>query len=130
MLDFCAGVGGGAVGAAFGIDAPVQHINKPSAGQQNGAAGIGASGGDRQSVDGDQVARIVIDLEAADNAVTGGLGRHRACYIQITDRITLDARRNAEDDAHRKGAHQKGLAEFRELHAIPSSWFGVRRQVC
>ena len=43
---------------------------------------------------------------------------------------TLDARRNAENNASRKGAQQKGLAEFRELHAIPSSWSGVRRQVC
>ena len=36
-------------------------------------------------VDVDELPRIVIDLESADDAVTGGLSRHGACYIQITD---------------------------------------------
>ena len=72
----------------------------------------------------------MIDVIPADDAVTAGLGRHCARHIQITGGITLDARRNAEDDTCREGAQQEGLSEFRKLHAIPSSWSGVRRQVC
>jgi hypothetical protein len=72
----------------------------------------------------------MVDFVTGDNAVSVGFGRHCARYIQKANRITLDARRNAEDNASREGAHQKGLAEFRKLHAIPSSWSGVRRQVC
>src|ERR1019366_8637429 len=58
-------VGWRAVSAAFGVYAPVENIKKTSAGQQYGAARIGAARSDRESVDGDQVASIVINLEAA-----------------------------------------------------------------
>ena len=125
-----AGISRGAVGAAGGSRAPVQNIKKAAAGEQDGSNRVGAAGRDRQTIDGVEPACVVIDLEAGDDAVAGGLGRYRPSHIQIANRIILYARRNAENNASRKGAHQKGLAEFRELHAIPSSWSGVRRQVC
>ena len=129
----------GDVGAGAGVDvgasgaicagSPVQDIKESAAGEQNSPSGVCAAGGDGQSIDGLQCTCIVIDLETADDAVTRRLGRLMFPLHTKTDGITLDARRNAEDDTGRKGAHQKSLAEFLELHAIPSSWFGVRRQV-
>ena len=93
-----AGVGGGANRAARGVDAAVEDIKETAAGDQHGPDRVGAAGGDRQAVYVIQLAGVVIDVKAADDAVAAWLGRNRSCHVQIADRITLDARRNAEDD--------------------------------
>jgi hypothetical protein len=72
----------------------------------------------------------VIDFEAGDNTFTSGRSCLGAGHKKVANRIALHARRYPEDQARRDGGHQKSLAEFPELHAIPSSWFGESRQVC
>ena len=77
-----------------------------------------------------QFAGIVVDFESTDDAVTSARRGLGPGHKEKTNRVTLHARRDAEDHARRDGGHQKSLAEFLELHAIPSSWSGERRQVC
>ena len=54
------------------VDAAVEDIKEAAAGEQHGAHRVGAAGRYGQAVDGIQLAGIVIDLEAADDAVAGG----------------------------------------------------------
>ena len=110
----------------------VEHIKEATSGEEDGSFRVGAAGSDGKTVNRAQPSGVVVDFETADDALTVGSGSSGGLcsgYIQESDRVTLDARRNAEQSASREGAHQEGLAEFPKLHAIPSSWSGVRRQV-
>ena len=58
-----------AVRIAGSVETAVENVKEPAAVDQHGANRIGASGGDGQRVDGVELAGVVIDFVAADNAV-------------------------------------------------------------
>ena len=96
ILEFCARIAGGAVsGAALRLCPLVENVKEASTGDENRAAGVGAAGRDGQAVNRRQKAGIVVDLVAADDAITSGLRGDCSSDIDEADRITPDARRNA-----------------------------------
>ena len=67
-----AGVRRGAICCSRRVLAAVQDIKEAAAGEKDRPARIGAAGANGQPIDGGQLARVVIDLEAADDAVIAG----------------------------------------------------------
>jgi len=59
-------------------------------------------------MNGGQLARIVIDAIAGNDAVIAGRCGGGSSYVQVANRITLNARRYAKYDARRESADAEG----------------------